>query len=358
MIKNTLHIKHHTGEYPIYIGNNLLNDTSLFNKHIASQQVLITSNDIVAGYYLDIVENNFTDYQCNTAVVPDGEHKKTLETLRDIIDVLIEHNHHRDTTLIALGGGVIGDMTGFAASCYQRGVNFIQVPTTLLAQIDASIGGKTAVNHPAGKNMIGAFFQPKAVIIDINTLATLPDREFSAGIAEMIKVALLADAEFFNWLQSNMPQIMAKDEETLITAISKSCQIKADIVNKDEKEQGVRALLNLGHTFGHAIEQNLGFGTVLHGEAVAIGMLLAAQLSAELKHLSNNDVEEITELLERANLPTQLPTSLDAKTLIETMWQDKKVLQKQMRFILLQSIGHAYIDDSINEAQLLKLLQQ
>ena len=283
MLTKTITIDLGERSYPIYIGENIASDGALFAKHIVSRQTLVVSNETVAALYLEPITKALRNYQCDVLLLPDGEQYKNLTVLNKIFDMLLEKKHQRSTTLLALGGGVICDMTGFAAACYQRGVAFIQIPTTLLAQVDASIGGKTAVNHSLGKNMIGAFHQPRCVIVDINTLQSLPDREYRAGVAEIIKAALICDAEFFVWLEQNSAKILAKDKVALVYAIARACEIKASIVAADETEtEGVRALLNLGHTFGHAIEQVFGYGQWLHGEAVAMGLVLAADLSVAL----------------------------------------------------------------------------
>lgn len=265
---------------------------------------------------------------------------------KKILNKLITNNHHRDTTLIALGGGIVGDLTGFVAACYQRGVDFIQLPTTLLAQVDSSIGGKTAVNHPYGKNLIGAFYQPKAVITDLNTLNTLPPREFNAGIAEIIKVALICDKEFFIDLEENIACLLQRDLNYLQATVKRACEIKRDIINADEKEKtGQRVLLNLGHTFGHAIEQLLGYGYWLHGEAVAVGLVLAAELSCYLGLISSYEVNRIRELLKKIPLPTQLPKEIAQDSLLIAMYRDKKVTNERPRLVLLERIGRAIISD-------------
>jgi 3-dehydroquinate synthase len=273
---HTLNLDLGIRSYPIYIGDSLLDNDELFSAHIRSKRVCIVSNTIVAPLYIEKVKAKLSNFDLDEIILPDGEAEKSLSNFEHIMSHLLANEHGRDTTLIALGGGVIGDITGFAAACYQRGIDFIQVPTTVLSQVDSSVGGKTAVNHPLGKNMIGAFYQPKAVIIDIDTLITLPIREFNAGMAEVIKYGILGDYDFFNWLENNIELIKSGDKNTLAIMIEKCCQCKADIVANDETEAGVRALLNLGHTFGHAIEAEQGYGNWLHGEAVATGMVLAS----------------------------------------------------------------------------------
>lgn len=339
--------------YPIYIGYNLLRQTALLQQPIRAKQIMLVSNETVAKHYLTLMKQAFENYHCDVVLLPDGESYKTLDTLQQIFTALLTHHHHRHTTLVALGGGVIGDMTGFAAACYQRGVDFVQIPTTLLAQVDSSIGGKTAVNHPLGKNMIGAFHQPRAVIIDTATLITLPEREFCAGLAEIIKAALIKDQKFFAWLETNMDKLINKDPAALTEAIYRSCQIKAAIVMADEKEQnGERALLNLGHTFAHAIETNLGYGAWLHGEAVAVGLILAAKLS----NLSQEEINRIEKLIAKAKLPTVLPKTLKIDLLLATMQRDKKNLRQQLTFVLLKSMGNATLVTNITTQQVRHVL--
>ncbi len=352
MITNTLIAKYPGGEYPLYIGESLIKSSELLRKHIRSKQIMIVSNDRVSEFYLSSIQKAFGDYQCDTVVLPDGEQYKTLEQLNKIWDALAENKHHRDTTLISLGGGVVGDMTGFAAACYHRGVNFIQIPTTLLSQADASIGGKTAIDHPCGKNLIGAFHQPVAVIIDVDTLATLPDREYRAGITEIIKAALIKDKSFFLWLETNIEKLLAKDKPTIIETLQRACQIKCDVVEADEKEHGERALLNLGHTFGHAIEQNLNYGDWLHGEAVALGILMAADLSVEKGWLTTKERTQIRDILTQADMPNRLPSKIKCDTLRATMWSDKKVLDGQLRLVLLKGIGQAIVTTDVTRKEL------
>lgn len=341
---NTLKVDLGTRSYPIYIGNNLLREAALFSPHIKSQQVLIVTNETVAPLYLETLEETLSDYQIESVILPDGEQYKTLATLNLIFDQLLIKQLSRQVTVIALGGGVIGDMAGFAAACYQRGVPFIQVPTTLLSQVDSSVGGKTAVNHELGKNMIGAFYQPESVIADTDTLKTLDDRQFSAGLAEVIKYGLINDAEFFQWLEQHMDQLIARDASSLAQAIERSCQDKATIVADDEREQGVRALLNLGHTFGHAIETGLGYGTYLHGEAIAVGMLMAADMSRRLGWLQDDQVARIRQILLVAKLPVTVSPILPPSRFIDLMSVDKKVQDGKIRLILLRDIGQAVIE--------------
>ncbi|MDH5394272.1 MAG: 3-dehydroquinate synthase [Gammaproteobacteria bacterium] len=345
----TLNVELGDRSYPIYIGTDLLNQADLLTQHIAGNSALIVTNETVAPLYLQQVRQHLGAIRHEVVILPDGERFKNLEVLNLIYDALLKNQFDRDTTLIALGGGVIGDITGFAAATYQRGVNLIQIPTTLLSQVDSSVGGKTAVNHPAGKNMIGAFYQPKAVIADTNTLNTLEDRQLSSGIAEVIKYGLIRDTEFHNWLKEHMKALLHRDPAALAYAIERSCKNKADVVSADEKEKGQRALLNLGHTFGHAIETGMGYGEWLHGEAVATGMMMAAILSCKMGNISEAAVCEIRHLLEMAKLPVHAPEALTAKGFKKLMAVDKKVQNGKIRFILLHAIGEAYITDDYDD---------
>lgn len=342
--------------YPIYIGAGLLDDPELLPRHIPAGSAVVVSNETVAPLYLSRLERHLTDYRSASVVLPDGEAYKTVETLDRIYTALLEGRFDRGTTLIALGGGVIGDITGFAAASYQRGIHFIQVPTTLLAQVDSSVGGKTGVNHPLGKNMIGAFYQPRCVIIDIDTLGTLPDRELSAGIAEVIKYGLLGDAPFFDWLESNLNLLLARDAVALTHAIRRSCENKARIVAADERESGQRALLNLGHSFGHAIETGMGYGAWLHGEAVGCGMVLAAELSARLGWLDHDAVGRVRALITRARLPVAPPGELDVERFLELMAVDKKVVDGTLRLVLLRGIGQAVVTSDFDPRALRETL--
>lgn len=344
--------------YPIYISEGLLDDPSLIRQHIQGNSAVVVSNTTVAPLYLESVQSALGGLRHDAIILPDGEAYKTLDSLNQIYTRLLEARFDRNTTLIALGGGVIGDITGYAAASYQRGVPFIQIPTTLLSQVDSSVGGKTGVNHPLGKNMIGAFYQPQAVIIDISTLSTLPDRELSAGIAEVIKYGILGDAEFFSWLEQNIDKLLSRDAETLSYAIARSCQDKADIVAADEREKGQRALLNLGHTFGHAIETGMGYGVWLHGEAVACGMVMAAQLSHSLGWIDQGSVERIRTLIKRANLPTSPPEEITTEQFMDLMAVDKKVIDGQLRLVLLNSIGKAIVTDQFAPDALTNILNQ
>jgi len=333
--------------YPIFIGEQLLERRACFEPYLAGRQVCIVSNETVAPLYLAQLEKTLAGFDLTSAILPDGEKFKTLATLEAIFDRLLVARHTRKTTLIALGGGVVGDMTGFAAACYQRGVAFIQVPTTLLAQVDSSVGGKTAVNHVRGKNMIGAFYQPKSVVIDTTTLATLPAREFAAGIAEVIKYGLIVDADFFSWLERSMPALLARDAVALTHAIKISCEAKARIVESDENESGLRAILNLGHTFGHAIETATGYSEWLHGEAIAVGMIMAVDLSARLGWVDASVTDRLIALVRAAGLPVKAPAAIAVSRFIELMQVDKKVLDGKLRLILLKALGEACISDTV-----------
>ena len=338
--------------YPIYIGKSLLSDKELFKKHLSSNQALIVTNETVSPLYLKSVEKNLENINYETLILADGETYKSLDSLNQIITRLMEKKYSRTCILIALGGGVIGDLTGFAAACYQRGVKFIQIPTTLLAQVDSSVGGKTAVNHPLGKNMIGAFHQPCAVFADTETLSTLPDREFSAGLAEVIKYGIIRDKEFYDWLENNIDSIMKRDDEVLEYTIERSCINKAEVVAEDERESGIRAILNLGHTFGHAIETALNYKGWLHGEAVGCGMLMAADLSMRLGLLEQDKVDSIAALLERTNLPTKIPKDVSLEQMLENMKVDKKSRDGVLYLILLNDIGEAIITSDYTEQAL------
>jgi 3-dehydroquinate synthase len=329
--------------YPILIGPGLLDDATLVGEAVAARDVLVVSNTTVAPLYLARLEHGLRGKRVAAAVLPDGEQYKTLETVARVFDALVERRMNRDACVVALGGGVVGDMAGFAAACYQRGVDYVQVPTTLLAQVDSSVGGKTGVNHPGGKNLIGAFHQPRSVISDTGTLRTLPPRELRAGLAEVIKYGLIADPGFLGWIESNLEALLALEAGALAHAIRRSCELKAEIVAEDEREHGRRALLNLGHTFGHAIETAAGYGEWLHGEAVGAGMLIAADLSCRLGWLEAADVERVRALLVRAGLPTQAP-SIGAARALELMGMDKKVLAGRIRLVLLRRLGEAVIE--------------
>ena len=349
-LQHKLDIECPSHQYPIYIGQGLLDDPLLLRSHILGPQVLIVTNDTIAPLYLERVQQALASLQCDVVILPDGEMHKHLNSLYAIYDALIVHEHHRDTTLIALGGGVIGDITGFAAATYQRGVRFIQLPTTLLSQVDSSVGGKTAVNHPMAKNMIGSFYQPDAVIMDINTLTTLPPREFYAGFSEIIKYGLLMGGAFLVKLDQLLLEGL---KPTLTTALSDliadCCRIKATFVQEDERERGRRALLNLGHTFGHALESYTHYQRWLHGEAVSIGLYCAALLSYQLGHLSEADLVHVDSMLQSAQLPRRIPKDIDLKQLQVLMLKDKKVNNHRLHLVLFKTIGDCYIESTLSE---------
>ena len=356
MSKPMMQLKVELGDrsYPIYIGSQLLEQANLLTQHIVSKQVFIVTNEVVAPLYLQQILDQLSEYQVESIILPDGEQYKTLTHVNDIFTELLKNKFNRSATLIALGGGVVGDMGGFAAACYQRGIKFIQIPTTVLAQVDSSVGGKTGVNHLLGKNMIGAFYQPQAVIADIAVLNTLDDRQLSAGIAEIIKYGLIKDSAFFEWLEKNIELLLNRDENALAFAIEKSCITKAAIVAEDEKESGIRAILNLGHTFGHAIETGMGYGHYLHGEAVAIGTCQAADLSRRLDWLNDEDVNRIITLFKRADLPVVPPKELSVARYLELMSVDKKNIEGSIRLIALKKIGEASLPISVDQ----KILEQ
>lgn len=340
--------------YPIYIGANLIELLQQYAAQHTAPSCMIVTNETIAPLYLQAVANVF-QAACNSVhsvILPDGEEYKNLTTLNFIYDALMQHRMERKSTLIALGGGVIGDMAGFAAATYQRGMPFIQIPTTLLSQVDSSVGGKTAVNHPMGKNMIGAFYQPQAVFAAHNVLNTLPCREFSAGLAEVIKYALLGDSAFLAWLEEHITALITHNADAWAYAVQKCCQMKADIVAADEKESGVRALLNLGHTFGHAIETEMGYGNWLHGEAVAAGMVAACRLSEKMGYITPADTRRVQQILSAAKLPTEPPRFAFDKWLSH-MQHDKKVQGGKMRFVVLHSLGKAAVEEC-NDAELLR----
>tara|TARA_R110001583_G_scaffold177396_1_gene332440 strand:- start:32556 stop:33620 length:1065 start_codon:yes stop_codon:yes gene_type:complete len=352
----TLQLDLGTRSYPIYIDSGLFNNSDLFSTHIQNKRVCIVTNTIVAPLYLANIKEKLANFELDEIILPDGEAEKNLANFERIMSHLLANEHGRDTTLIALGGGVIGDITGFAAASYQRGIDFVQVPTTLLSQVDSSVGGKTAVNHPLGKNMIGAFYQPKAVIIDIDSLATLPEREFNAGMAEVIKYGILGDYDFFVWLEQNIASIKAGDKETLSQMIEKCCQCKADIVASDETEAGVRALLNLGHTFGHAIEAEQGYGNWLHGEAVATGMVLASKLAVVMNLLEVSELCRIESLIKVFDLPLIAPETMELDDFVRHMRRDKKNIGGKLRFIVPTAIGQSEIRDDVTVEMLQQIL--
>jgi len=338
--------------YPIHIGPGLIDEPAILGARIAGHQVMVVTNGTIAPLYLERVEDVLGAYRIARVVLPDGEAYKNLETWGRIMDSLLDHRFARDCTLIALGGGVIGDLAGFAAACYQRGVAFIQIPTSLLAQVDSSVGGKTGVNHAQGKNMIGAFHQPRAVIADTDTLDTLPDSELAAGVAEVIKYGLIRDPAFFAWLEANIEPLRARDTDALTYAIARSCRNKAEVVATDELEASERALLNLGHTFGHAIETGTGYGTWLHGEAVGVGMCMAADLSARLGWLDAASVRRIRSLIALAGLPTASPAEISPARFRALMAMDKKVMDNRLRLVLLQGIGKALVTADFDHVKL------
>jgi 3-dehydroquinate synthase len=344
--------------YPIYIGSGILSQKGLLVKHIKSKQVFVVTNVTIAPLYLSQLQQSLEKFQVEVVMLPDGEQYKNLDHVTKIFDLLLEKRYGRHATLIALGGGVVGDMGGFAAACYQRGIAFIQIPTTVLAQVDSSVGGKTGVNHPLGKNMIGAFYQPQCVIADMDVLDTLNDRQLVAGLAEVIKYGLIRDIAFFEWLENNMTQLLARDKKALSYAIEKSCLNKAEVVAEDEFESGIRATLNLGHTFGHAIETGMGYGTYLHGEAVAIGMGYAADLSRRMGWLSAEEVDRILALLKLTGLPVEPPKAMSTAQFIDLMAVDKKNVDGEIRFILLESIGKATLPMAVSQQILEQTLNQ
>jgi 3-dehydroquinate synthase len=343
--------------YPILIGSGLLDDPAPLREWLAGREVFVVTNTTIAPLFLDRVTSALGGLRVDTLVIDDGERFKTLATLERIVDALLERRHSRRTTLIALGGGVVGDLTGFAAACYQRGVDFIQIPTTLLAQVDSSIGGKTAVNHPRGKNMIGAFHQPRGVLVDTAVLRTLPERELAAGLAEVIKYGCIRDAGFLGWLEANMPALLAREPQALIHAIRRSCEVKAAVVAADEREGGVRAILNFGHTFGHAIETHTGYCEWLHGEAVAVGMVMAADLSRRLGWIRGAEAARIRALVAAAGLPEVPPPDLGPDAFLDLMAVDKKVVDGRLRLVLLEATGHAVVSGETDPAALRATLE-
>ena len=339
--------------YPIVIGSGLLGGDFDLSAHLSGMDCLVVSNETVAPLYLETLKKGLANKNVHSLNLPDGESFKTIASVVSVIDELVRSSANRDTTVIALGGGVVGDIAGFAAACYMRGVSFVQVPTTLLAQVDSSVGGKTGVNHPDGKNLIGSFHQPQLVLIDTDTLATLPDRELKAGLAEVIKHGVICDADFFAWLEANMDALLGRDADALAHAIQRSCEIKAAVVSEDETEKGKRALLNFGHTFAHAVENCLGYGEWLHGEAVAAGMVMAAELS----DIDQADRDRIEALIALTGLPVA-PPDIGAGRLMAAMQMDKKVRAKQLRFVLLNSIGEACLSNDFSEARLNEVLRR
>jgi 3-dehydroquinate synthase len=338
----TLQVDVGHSRYPITIGAGLLADQTWLNAHLPAGDLMVVSNTTVAGLYLPTLIASLAGRRVAQCILPDGEQHKTLQTAGWVFDALICNKLNRDAIVLALGGGVVGDIAGFAAACYQRGVGYVQIPTTLLAQVDSSVGGKTGVNHSGGKNLIGAFHQPLAVIADTDSLATLPDRELAAGLAEVIKYGCVWDPLLFDWLDANMPALLARDTEALTYAIARSCEIKATVVAKDERERDLRAILNFGHTFGHAIEAATAYQSLLHGEAVGLGMLMAADLSRRLGWTDDSLLERLRVILTRAGLPTVAPP-VGAARALELMHMDKKVQAGTLRLVLLEKLGHAVV---------------
>jgi 3-dehydroquinate synthase len=343
--------------YPILIGPGLLGSREVLSRHTGEARLLVVTDETVARLWLPRLAEGLGGREFARCVIPDGEEQKTLETAMRVIDALVAARIHRDGMILALGGGVVGDVAGFAAASYQRGIDFLQLPTTLLAQVDSSVGGKTGVNHPGGKNLIGAFHQPRAVIADTDTLGTLPDRELRAGFAEIAKAALIADAGFFAWLEQNAGAVLAREAHALAHAIRRACEIKADIVARDEREEGARALLNLGHSFGHAIEAGAGYGRVLHGEAVATGLVLAAELSSRVGRLPAADAARVRALVARAGLPVD-PPRIGRARMLELMGMDKKVAGGKLRLVLLEAIGRAIVTPDYPAEVLTALLEE
>ncbi len=346
-VQQTITVELGDRSYPIVVGGGLLDGGYDLTTFINGPDCIVVSDSIVGDLYRQRLTANLGDKSSSYVELPAGEANKSVATMQLVLDALVASGAARDTTVIALGGGVVGDISGFAAACYMRGVNFIQVPTTLLAQVDSSVGGKTGVNHPQGKNLIGAFHQPQIVLIDTATLSTLPDRELKAGLAEVIKYGAICDPDFFDWLETNIDALLTKDEAALAYAIAKSCELKASVVADDEREAGRRAILNFGHTFGHAIEHCQGYGEWLHGEAVAAGMVMAAELSG----IDAESVERLRQLLRRAGLPTEAPT-IAAADWLRVMGADKKVAQRQMRFVLLHELGDAFVTGDYDRERL------
>lgn len=342
--------------YPIFIGKELISDRELIAQYVTGK-VMIVTNETIAPLYLPTLLNTFSDFDVAHVVLPDGEQYKTLETMDQIFAALLNERCDRGCTIVALGGGVIGDMAGFAAASYQRGVNFIQMPTTLLAQVDSSVGGKTGVNHALGKNMIGAFHQPQAVFADMDTLSSLPSRELKAGLAEVIKHGFIKDSDFFDWLESNIENLLYAKPDAIAHAVKSSCEIKAKVVAADEQEHGQRALLNFGHTFGHAIEGSMGYGKWLHGEAISAGMVMALDLSLRQGRIGDNTRQRGVNLLELAGLPVQPPESLSPEILLDYMRRDKKVSSGELRFILLNAIGESVVTADVDENKLRATLE-
>ncbi len=347
----TLHVDVGHSRYPIAIGSGLMGNRELLDKYIRGRDLLIVTNTVVARLYLAKLTESLAPRRMAECILPDGEQHKTLQTAGWVFDALVGKKMNRDATVLALGGGVVGDIAGFAAACYQRGIGYVQVPTTLLAQVDSSVGGKTGVNHAGGKNLIGAFYQPLCVIADTDTLVTLPDRELRAGLAEVIKYGCVWDPLLFEWLDKNMAKLLARDVDALTYAIGRSCEIKATVVAKDEREQHLRAILNFGHTFGHAIEAATGYETYLHGEAVGLGMLIATDMSRRLGLIDGAVKDRVRDILARAGLPTE-PPRVGAAQVLELMHMDKKVLAGAVRLVLLEKLGRAIVTGDYSRSEL------
>lgn len=340
---NTVNVDLGSRSYPIFIAQDLLSQAEYLLPYIKGKQVCLVSNETVAPLYLAKVKSLLADFHYSQVILPDGEAYKNFDCWQQILETLLAEKHNRSTTIIALGGGVIGDISGFAAAAYQRGVDFIQLPTTLLSQVDSSVGGKTAINHPLGKNMIGAFHQPNCVVADMSTLATLPARELAAGIAEVIKYGLICDADFFVWLEANIEALNCLDPDAIAYAVQRSCENKARVVSADEHEKGMRAILNLGHTFGHAIEASQGYGVWLHGEAVSVGMVMAVDLSCRMGWLNSDILVRTKTILRQAKLPIAGPADMTADEFLEYMGMDKKVVDGELRLVLLSGLGEAVV---------------
>ncbi|MDU0352793.1 3-dehydroquinate synthase [Paraglaciecola aquimarina] len=352
----TLKVELGERSYPISIQANQFAQADVITQYLTTKKVVVVTNDVIDALFYPVVANALAGYEVTKLVVPDGEQHKNLQSFESVISQLLAMSAGRDTTLIALGGGVIGDLTGFVAACFQRGVPFIQIPTTLLSQVDSSVGGKTAVNHPLGKNMIGAFYQPQAVIIDTNSLSSLPPREFAAGMAEVIKYGIIYDYDFFVWLENNQQAIKQQDQAALQYMIARCCEIKAEVVAIDERESGLRAILNLGHTFGHAIEAEQGYGNWLHGEAVATGIVLASAVATKMNWLEASEYSRIESLLQAFELPTNAPSDMHFDEFIKHMRHDKKVLAGNLVFIIPQGIGKSVITKDVSEEVLRTIL--
>lgn len=353
---STLTVKLGERSYPIFIQADLLQQENLIAPYLKTNKVVLVTNDVVEPLYAQSIINSLSGFEVETIVLPDGEQHKNLQSFEAVITRLLEMSAARDTTLVALGGGVVGDLTGFVAASFQRGMPFIQIPTTLLSQVDSSVGGKTAVNHPLGKNMIGAFYQPKAVFIDTRSLATLPKREFSAGMAEVIKYGIIYDATFFAWLEDNQQAIKAQEPKVLQTMIQRCCEIKAEIVAIDERESGLRALLNLGHTFGHAIEAEQGYGKWLHGEAVAAGIVLASDTAQKMNWLDPSEFRRIVTFLQAFDLPIEAPKEMGFDAFVKHMRHDKKVQAGKLNFVIPRGIGQAVVTSEVTDSLLRAVL--